>query len=408
MDIRNRPWGWLCALLCFCSCASRDAAHVVPSEPARSSTARMHRDLIVADAHSDVVLWLEAGLVDLAARNIDGQTDLHRLREGGVDVVAFNLWADPLYIPQGRAAARTRHMIEVWKAAIARNRGQIEIARNKTELDRILAAGKITAIGKIEGSHSLGGHLGAVEAYKRLGVSILGLTWHNTNALADSCCDQAKWGGLSTFGARVVREANRWGVIIDTAHASEAAALTAAAVSTKPIICSHTAVRALTEHRRNVSDEVIWAIARTGGVVHIAAINSLLSSAWSDALETFRAAHAAELERIREQHKDDWLRRTVALNRFYDQHDYVAYVQPPTIETLIDHIDYVVALVGVDHVGIGSDFDGLPHHYFPADLQDYSMFPRITEALVRRGYTRADVAKIMGGNFVRVFAQATQ
>ncbi len=368
----------------------------------------MHRDLIVADAHSDVVLWLEAGLVDLAVHNSEGQTDLPRLRAGGVDVVAFNLWADPIYIPQGRAASRTRHMIDVWRAAIARNHDQIAIARTKTELDRILAAGKIAAIGKIEGSHSLGGHLRAVKAYKQLGVSILGLTWHNTNALADACCDQAKWGGLSAFGARVVREANRWGVIIDTAHASDAAALAAAAVSTKPIICSHTAVRALTAHRRNVSDEVIRAIARTGGVVHIAAINYLLSAAWSAAIDTFHAAHTTELERIREQYKDDWLRRTMALNRFYDEHDYTADVQPLTVERLIDHIDYVVALVGVDHVGIGSDFDGVPHHHFPADLQDYSMFPRITEALVRRGYTWVDIAKIMGGNFVRVFAQATQ
>jgi membrane dipeptidase len=394
-------------VLCVCSCAARDAAYVVPAEPARASTARLHRDLIVADAHSDVVLWLEAGLVDLARHNSKGQTDLPRLRAGGVDVVAFNLWADPLYIPQGRAASRTRHMIDVWRAAIARNHDQIAIAHTKTELDRILAAGKIAAIGKIEGSHALGGHLDAVASYKRLGVSILGLTWHNTNALADACCDQAKWGGLSPFGARVVREANRWGVIIDTAHASEAAALAAAAVSTKPIICSHTAVHALTAHPRNVSDAVIRAIARTGGVVHIAAINSLLSAAWSAAHDTFRAAHATALAQIHAQYHEDWLRRTIALNRFYAAHDSTATIPPLPVERLIDHIDYVVALVGVDHVGIGSDFDGLPRHYFPADLQDYAMFPRLTAALVRRGYTRAEVAKIMGGNLLRVFAEAT-
>lgn len=359
----------------------------------------LHFSSLVADSHNDVLLRVMAGR-GISARSEEGHTDLVRLKEGGVDVQVFSVWMGPEY-GAGRAFKRANRMIDSLERIVSRNKEKIALARGAGEAATIVAQGKIAAVIGVEGGHPIENKLRYLDRLHARGMRYMTLTWNNSTPWATSAEDETgksdslRHKGLTEFGKRVVRWMNALGVMVDLSHVGEQTFYDALAVTSKPVILSHSSVYVLAPHFRNLKDDQIRALAKNGGVMCINFYAGFLDSAYErraaairdgkshlvDSLMTFRADadHVAdsllapELEAIR-----------------------------PPLATLIDHIDYVVKLVGDDYVGIGSDFDGVS--VLPKEMDDVTFLPNITRELKKRGYTDASIRKILGGNFMRVFA----
>jgi membrane dipeptidase len=358
----------------------------------------LHRAAVVFDAHCDTAMRLIGeDRIDLGDRHESGHIDLPRMKEGGLDAQIFACWLSPS-LPEKVWIRRTLRMIDgMWNQA-QKHPDRLEIALKGSDVRRIVSEGKAVAVLGIEGGHAIMDDLGVLRTYYRLGVRCMTLTWMNTNNWADSSDDTTRWGGLNELGRDVVREMDRLGMVIDCSHVSDSTFFDVLDVTKNPVLISHSCVRALCDVPRNVSDDELRALKRNGGVICINYFAGFISKDYYEKVTALWDQFEAERRELAEQYGGD---EEKAGRELYGRlREKVQTIPKPTISDLVDHIDYAVSIAGVEHVGLGSDFDGITSA--PRELDDVSKLPLITEELARRGYSDKDMEKILGGNLLRL------
>ncbi len=370
--------------------------------------AKLHKDALVFDAHVHMVdrEFYRGG--NIGERYADGQVDLPRIREGGLDAFFFSLYTREEYYPRRFEAKQTLRLMEFALEQVERNKGQIQVALKAGDIARINAAGKVAAVLDLEGAFDLDGDLNVLRAFYRLGLRSAMLPAHNfTNNFVDSCCAPAKWNGLNEQGRRVIAEMNRLGMLINVAHASNEAILQAADASSAPILYTHGGSRHFVDTPRCISDEAAKKIASKGGAVGLHFGNSFHNKPFYDWRQKGKPfgdisgmlVQVSRLETIEEV--DRAVAKTAPM---------MPMGMPDElrmgVEQLVEVIDHWIQVAGEDHVILGSDFDGGPE--MPRGMRDIRDYGKVTEALVKRGYSEQRVRKILGLNLLRVFRQVTE
>jgi membrane dipeptidase len=362
----------------------------------------IHRRAIAIDMHADTPQRLLDEHVDLSQRLTDGHFDSVRAREGGLDAQFFSIWVEPqLFGGGGRTAMkRADDQIAAVRALAERHPETWQFATTAAGIGRITSEGKLAALTGLEGGYAIDEKIENVERYFNLGVRYMSPAWTESLSWAGSSGDDlGKTRGLNDFGRAVVREMNRLGMMVDVSHVSDKTFWDIVNTSTKPVIATHSGCRAITNVPRNLTDDMIQAIAKTGGVVNVIFYPEHLEPGWSEKKKKVDSAIASEVQRASDEEKGDVAHKKLARDRVRRE-EFAKRLPPVAVSRLVDHIDHVVKLVGVDHVGIGSDFDGVQSTL--SDLADISQLPNLTRELLRRGYSESDVARILGGNMLRV------
>jgi membrane dipeptidase len=354
-------------------------------------------DAIGIDSHIDTVQRVLVMGEDLGKRWDVGHVDIPRLREGGTHAPFFALWV-PVYFPGAEAVRRTLDLRDAMQSVLDTHPEQMELATTAADIRRIVKAGKIAVFLTVEGGHTIDDDLRVLRMYYQLGIRSMTLTHSRNNNWADSATDKPAHNGLTDFGKDVVREMNRLGMLVDVSHVSDKTFYDALAVTRKPVIVSHSSMRALSDVPRNVTDEMLWALAKNDGVIGISFgegfINPKDAEALESAIKTETTAPALTGRAL-----DDYAAEDVR-NLFGTRVKVAA-----TVADVADHIDHAVRIAGIDHVGIGSDFDGVSGP--PNGLDDVSRMPALIEVLLERGYAERDVKKILGENYLRVIREVT-
>jgi len=363
----------------------------------------LHARALVFDAHCDTAMRILDDRVDLGERGEQGHIDIPRLREGGVDAQVFALWPPPSSWPD-RAAHRTLEMADAVLTQIARHPDHLGLALTVADAERITREGRIAVFLGIEGGHAIEDSLALLRGFHRLGVRLMTLTWMNNTNWADGSGDEPEHHGLTDLGREVVREMNRLGMVIDVSHVSDETFYHVLETTSRPVVASHSCARAICDHHRNLSDEMLLALKRNGGVIGINYFTGFLDKPTIDRMEQIWDGDDPVLTALRERYKKDRSNPEYRRQRRARFKELMRDVPPVTLDTLIDHIDHVVKIAGVAHVGLGSDFDGISS--LPVGLRHTGDLPRITEKLVARGYSDQDIEKILGGNLLRVFRAA--
>jgi len=361
----------------------------------------IHRSAIVVDTHNDILSMMTDDNYDLGVSSVGKyHTDLARMKQGGLTAEFFSVYVDRKYATEGGSARRALDMIDYVYRAIERHPRELMFATSTADIRRAKAQGKIASLMGIEGGHAIEDSLMALRDFHRLGVRYMTLTHNNTNNWADACCDAVKHNGLSDFGKEVIREMNRIGMLVDVSHVSDKTMSDVLDISTAPVIASHSSARALGDRPRNIPDDLLRRFAKNGGVVMINFFPAFIDKNVIEASKARAERLKPQLDELAKQYKDDPKRLEEERDKLF-----AANPLPPTpLSVLIDHFDHIAKVAGVDHVGIGSDFDGVSS--LPVGMEDISKLPSITFELLKRGYSERDVRKILGGNFMRAFAQA--
>ncbi|HEX2077638.1 MAG TPA: dipeptidase [Longimicrobium sp.] len=372
------------------------------ADPLLARALRIHADAPLVDGHNDLPWEIrEKAQGDLRVMDPNGalpqqHTDVPRLRQGGVGGV---FWA--AYVPVDaigkNAAGFALEQIGLIKR-MTDHSPELEMALTADDVVRIHRAGGVASLIGIEGGHAIENSLDVLRQFYELGVRYMTLTHANTLDWADAATDSARHGGLTRFGEEVVREMNRLGMLVDLSHVSPETMADAIRVSEAPVIFSHSSARALADHPRNVPDDVLRVLRENGGVVMINFYSGFVEPT---AAQQMRGMFEVQ-RRFREQFPGD----PQAAQRAYDQWRRDNPVPRGTTATLADHIDHVVRVAGIDHVGLGSDYDGVTS--LPVGMEDVSRYPYLTAELLRRGYSDEDVRKVLGGNVLRAMRQAEQ
>lgn len=362
----------------------------------------LHQDALVWDTHNDLAYRVLYEQLDIGKRLPAGHVDIPRLQEGGVDVQGVALYVENfLYELPGQCSRQAHELLAAMLGAIEQNSETVELARTGADIERIVSAGKIAMPLAIEGGHAIEASIDKLREFFGLGVSSMTLTHNVSHDWADAGADEPRWGGLNDLGRDVVQEMNDLGMVIDISHVSDSTFFDVVEASEDPVIASHSGVRALNSHRRNMSDDQLRALAENGGVIGIVFVLNYLTPEYREAMSELRAVgqplfrQAAEVE-------DLDLR--IALNHVNQSRGW-PLENLPTIEDVLDHIDHAVRIAGVDHVGLGADM--YPRTPSPVGIRGVHDYPNITRGLKDRGYSDEDVRKILGGNFLRVWKQVT-
>lgn len=334
---------------------------------------------------------------DIGKRWDVGHVDLPRLREGGTHAPFFALWV-PVYFKGAEAVRRTLDLRDAIQTMLDAHKDKIELATTAADIKRIVKANKIAAILTVEGGHTIDDDLRVLRMYYQLSIRSMTLTHSRNNNWADSATDKPEHNGLTDFGKEVVREMNRLGMLVDVSHVSDKTFYDALAVTTKPVIISHSSMRALSDVPRNVTDEMLWALAKNGGVIGINFGEGFVNPADAEALRSDIKTETADTL-LTGRALDDYAAEDV--RKLFGNRVKVA----ATVEDVANHIDHAVKIAGIDHVGIGSDFDGISGP--PNGLDDVSKMPALIAVLLNRGYAKRDLKKILGGNFLRVIREVT-
>jgi len=349
----------ICLLLSFAFLSTGFGQNSVNRNPVN-----LHRQALVIDAHADTVLRMLRG-ANICREGRSGHLDLPRLAKGGVDAEFFAIFVHPRH-RGAEGLHRARKMIGLIKDALASCPEKAGLALNASDIERLQAEGKIAVLLGLEGGHIIQGKTTILREFYGLGVRYMTLTWSNSNEFADSSDGEKRWGGLNELGRRVIKEMNRLGMIVDVSHVSDETFWDVISSTTQPVIASHSSCRALRDIPRNMSDDMLKAVAANGGVVCINFYPRFLA-------DTGPEGSAKERE--------------------------------VPLDVLIDHIEHAVRVAGIDHVGLGSDFDGIPT--LPKGMKDVTGMPLISQRLLERGYEPKDVQKILGANLLRVIRQVT-
>ncbi len=355
---------------------------------------------IIVDGHIDTPQRMLDARADISAGLPDGHIDIPRMQAGGLSAAFFSIWVSDSYGP-GTAFQRALALIAAVKQ-LADTNPAVELATTAEEVRAAVARGHVAALMGVEGGHAIENSLANLDSLYHLGVRYMMLTWNNGNDWAGASMDPRRRGGLTAFGRQVVQRMNELGMLVDISHVSDSTFWDVIAATTKPVIASHSSCRALAHHPRNLTDDQLRAVARTGGVVGINFFPAFLD-------DGFRARYAAQgrrlrpqLDSIRAHWKDQPGLAEFEVDKFRAAH--LDGLEVPGIERLVDHIDHAVRVMGVDHVALGSDFDGIA--VLPAPMNDVTSLPLLTRALEARGYGDSDVRKILGENFLRVLSSA--
>jgi membrane dipeptidase len=359
---------------------------------------KLHARLIGVDSHIDTLQRVLNGGEDISRATGRGHVDLPRLKEAGMVAPFFALWV-PTFYKGSEAVRRTLQLRDAMQSVLDAHPEQIELATSAAEVERIAGTGKIAAVLTLEGGHQIADDLAVLRTYHRLGIRSMTLTHFRNNNWADASTDRPRHNGLTDFGRQVVREMNRIGMIVDISHVSDKAFYDTLEVTTKPVIASHSSCRALSDVPRNMTDDMIRALAKNGGVIGINFGAGFLSAKDAEALRQRIGQAVATEPDLTGRALDEFAAAEYA--REYGQMRPAA----ATLQDAVAHIDHAVKIAGVDHVGIGSDWDGI--NSVPAGLEDVSRMPALTAALLARGYREDDLRKILGGNFVRVLREVT-
>jgi len=361
------------------------------------SSLKFHKKAIVVDTHGDILTDQIKSGIDIGVRQKGGNFDLVRAREGGLDVQVFSVWSD---FTGGFALANRQ--IDSLDALISRHPDMIAKVRTAAELKAAVKQGKMAALFGVEGGHMIENKIENLDSLANRGMTYMTLTWNNSTPWSSSAYeetfkkDSLKQIGLNDQGVEIIKRMNELGVIVDLSHVGETTFYDAIRVSSKPVMASHSSAYIFHGHQRNLKDDQIRAIAKTGGVIFVNFYSDFLDSTYRPKLVSFNARHKAELTELAAK-LGSRSKAEVEITRKYKQE--IVDMQAP-LSLLIDHIDHMVKLVGADHVGLGADYDGAES--FPKGLEDVSKYPVITEELFKRGYSKQDVKKVLGGNFIRL------
>jgi membrane dipeptidase len=361
----------------------------------------IHHKAIVVDTHNDILSFMTDENYDVGDSSVGKyHTDIARMKQGGLTAEFFSVYIDRSYARDGGSARRTLDMIDYVYRAAERHPNDLMMSYSTADIRRAKKQNKIAALMGIEGGHAIEDSLMALRDYYRLGIRYMTLTHNNTNNWADSCCDTATHNGLSDFGKDVVREMNRIGMLVDVSHVSDKTMSDVLDVSTAPVIASHSSARALGDRTRNIPDELLRRFAKNGGVVMVNFYPGFIDAKVIAAQKERNEKLKPQLDQLKETYKADQKKLTEETNKLLE-----TMPLPKTpLSVLIDHFDHIAKVAGIDHVGIGSDFDGVDS--LPQGMEDISKLPNITYELLKRGYSEKDVKKVLGENFMRAFAEA--
>lgn len=368
-----------------------------------ASWQKLHKNAVLVDAHNDVL-----STVSMRAMNIDhdlrvrSHSDIGRFQKSGVDVQIFSVFCDERF---GKDTAFKYANIEIDSlySIVARNQDKLMMVTNPAELKRAVQQKKMGCMIGVEGGHMIEDNLNYLDQLYSRGARYLTLTWNNSTSWATSAWDETSkkdslpHKGLTDFGKQVVKRMNELGMIIDVSHIGEQTFWDVMSITTKPLIASHSCAHALCPVPRNLKDDQIKAIGKNDGVIHLNFYSGFIDSNFMKRLSQFNARHKSERDSLLKLKWVNWEIEEWLSQQYPDESE---ELRPP-LSTLLDHLDHIVKLVGVDHVGLGSDFDGISSS--PKQLEDVTSFPLITKALMERGYSKTNIKKILGGNFIRVF-----
>jgi membrane dipeptidase len=363
---------------------------------------KLHFSSIVLDTHDDTTQRFFSNDFDLGKRNADGHVDIPRMREGGMNAIFFSIWIDGR-IMGPPAVQKALDQIDAVHENVLKYSKDMAFCRTAEDVRRAHAQGKIAALMGVEGGHMIGNDIRVLRMFGDLGVRYMTLTHFYNDEWADSSTDKPVHNGLTDFGKDIVREMNRQGIMVDISHVSDKTFYDALEVSKAPLIASHSSCRALCNHPRDMSDEMIRALAAKGGVNQINYERSVIDQAYKDASDKISGGVVAQFEAIKKACGDDEQCVSHKMTDVQKQLTEEGKLPHVSWKKIIDNIDHVVKLVGPDHVGLGSDFDGAT---MPDGMEDCSKLPKITEALMRKGYKDDDIRKILGGNLLRVMEQS--
>jgi membrane dipeptidase len=361
----------------------------------------IQRKSIVVDTHNDILSFMIDENYDIGLSSIGKyHTDIARMKQGGLTAEFFSVYIDRKYATEGGSARRALDMIDYTYRAVEKYPNDFVMSYSAADIRKAKKQKKIAALMGIEGGHAIEDSLMALRDFYRLGIRYMTLTHNNTNNWADACCDTAKHNGLSDFGKDVVREMNRIGMLIDVSHVSDKTMSDVLDVTKAPVIASHSSARALADRPRNIPDDLLRRFPRNGGVVMVNFYPGFIDQKVVEASKARDARLKPQTDALKERYKSDPKKLEEETNKLL-----AANPLPATpLSVLIDHFDHVVKIAGIDHVGIGSDFDGIPS--LPVGMEDISKLPNLTYELLKRGYSEKDVRKILGENFLRAFAEA--
>jgi len=363
---------------------------------------KIHRKLTMVDSHNDILTACIEKKVSMD-NDLKGKThsDLKRFKEGGVDVQIFSVWCDG---KKENPYAYANREMDTLDAVVSRNPDKIALVRNRHELKRAIKDQKLAAMFGVEGGHMIENNLDNLNKLYARGTRYMTLTWNNSTAWATSAMDETTkkdslaktHKGLTDFGKQVVKRMNELGMMVDLSHVGEQTFRDAINTTTKPVIVSHSNAYALCPVFRNLKDEQIIAVGKNGGVIDLNFYSGFVDSTNKNKENQFARAHKKELDSL----KQGGMQAEYALTVISEKYPSEVEAARPPLSMLLDHLDYIVKLAGVDHVGLGSDFDGI--NSTPQQLDDVTGYPVITKALLERSYSKKDIGKIMGGNILRV------
>jgi membrane dipeptidase len=365
---------------------------------AEAVTQRVLEGAILIDTHADTPLMLLDEGFDLADANSPLMVSIPKMRAGHLGAEFFAIWVSPSLPPQD-VVRRALDLIAVVHEQVARHGEALELAENTTDIVRIHRQGKIAILMGLEGGHIMQNDLRLLDIYYRLGVRYMTLTHSVHTDWADSSGGKPLHNGLTDFGRQVIARMNRLGMMVDISHVSDKTFFDTLAVSQAPVIASHSSCRALVDIPRNMSDEQIRALAKNGGVMQVNFYSAFIDQTYADARQNISPEIRAEIAAARQQAAKEG-RQLSFFQEGQIRLRYDAKLPVPGVERLADHIDHVVKIAGVDHVGLGSDFDGIDSA--PRGMEDVSKLPNLVRELARRGYSEEDLEKILGGNLLRV------
>ncbi len=369
----------------------------------------LHDSAIVVDTHADTPQrFLDEGFdIGSTDANDVGHISLDKARRGNLGAEFFSIWVDP-ETNQGHFAQHTFDLIDSVYEQAAHHSDRMTMAFSVADIERAHKEHKLAALMGVEGGHSIENDMRLLRDYYRLGVRYMTLSWSNTNEWADSSgdIDDAKvqhHNGLTDFGKQVVREMNRLGMMVDISHVADKTFWDAIATTKAPVIASHSSARALVDAPRNMADDMLRAVAKNGGVVQVNFFSGFDDQTFLNRVKDQAKDQAAAIQKYVDHLKADGKPiNYVEVDRI--EREWMAIIPRPPFKVLIDHIDHIAKVAGVDHVGLGSDFDGVSGAT-PQGMDSAADLPKITQALLDRGYSAQDIHKILGGNLLRVFGE---
>jgi membrane dipeptidase len=387
------------------------SAQAQNATPEISAKARqIHESALVIDTHADTPQRFLDENFDIGSTgpNDHGHVSLDKAKAGNLGAEFFSIWVDP-ETNQGHFARHTLDLIDSVYEQVARHPDRMVMAFSADDIERAHKQKKLAALMGIEGGHSIENDIRVLREFYRLGIRYMTLSWSNTNEWADSSGDLNNpkvehHNGLTDGGKQIVAEMNRLGMLVDISHVADKTFYDTIAVTKAPVIASHSSARALTNHPRNMTDDMLRAVTKNGGVVQVNFYNAFIDEDYRKAAEAQNKDRDAAVKAFDDQMKAAG--KTVT----YVDHDriereWAAKIPRPPLKSLIDHIDHIAKVAGVDHVGLGSDFDGVSGAT-PQGIDSAADLPKITQALLDRGYSAADIRRILGGNIMRVFREA--